>query len=51
MIKQIIQILSRKRQSGKYRKAELEDHAPLSIYDDGITFGYAKDGESIGDLV
>jgi hypothetical protein len=51
VIKQIIQILSRKRQSGKYRKTESSNHIPLSIYDDGITFGYARDGESIDDLV
>lgn len=34
----------------KKKRSEPRQHVPLSIYDDGISFGYARDGESINDL-
>lgn len=33
------------------RRVKMMHYVPLSIYDDGITYGYARHGESIYDLV
>jgi hypothetical protein len=52
VIKQIIQFLGRKLSSGEDGKTtdRVKHYVPLSVYDDGITFGYARNGESIDDL-
>lgn len=53
MIKQIMSFLVEKWPTGKSKKKKSEpiQYVPLSIHDGGISFGYAKDGESIHDLL
>jgi hypothetical protein len=52
VIRQIAQFLGRRLSTRKDRRTikGMRHYVPLSIYDDGITFGYARDGESINDL-